>query len=35
VAAVVAAVLEAPDTVGKTFDLLAGDVPVVEAVAGV
>ncbi len=34
VAAVVAAVLEAPDTVGKTFDLLAGDVPVVEAVAG-
>lgn len=33
VAAVVAAALEEPATVGKTFDVLAGDTPVVDALA--
>jgi uncharacterized protein YbjT (DUF2867 family) len=32
VAAVLAAVLGAPNTIGRTFELLAGDVPVAEAV---
>jgi uncharacterized protein YbjT (DUF2867 family) len=32
VAAVIAAVLTAPNTIGKTFDLISGDVPVAEAV---
>ena len=35
VAQVLAAVLEADNTVGRTFDVLNGDVPVVEAVAAV
>jgi uncharacterized protein YbjT (DUF2867 family) len=35
VAAVVAAVLEAPGTAGKTFELMGGDTPVAEAVARV
>ncbi|HET7351793.1 MAG TPA: SDR family oxidoreductase [Marmoricola sp.] len=35
VAQVLAAVLEADNTVGQTFDLLNGDVPVVDAVAAV
>ena len=33
VAAVLAACLDAPNTVGRTFGLVAGDVPVAEAVA--
>jgi uncharacterized protein YbjT (DUF2867 family) len=33
VAAVLAAVLAAPDTIGKTVELVSGDVPVEEAVA--
>jgi uncharacterized protein YbjT (DUF2867 family) len=33
VAATLLAVLEAPNTIGKTFELLAGDTPVAEAVA--
>jgi uncharacterized protein YbjT (DUF2867 family) len=33
VAAVLAACLDAPNTVGKTFDLVSGDAPVDEAVA--
>ena len=32
VAAVIAAVLSAPNTIGKTLDLISGDVPVEEAV---
>jgi uncharacterized protein YbjT (DUF2867 family) len=32
VAAVLAAVLHAPNTIGKTFDLITGDVPIEEAV---
>jgi hypothetical protein len=32
VAAVLAEVLRAPNTVGSTFELFAGDVPVAEAV---
>ncbi len=32
VAAVLAAVLHAPNTIGKTLDLISGDVPVAEAV---
>ena len=35
VAAVLAAVLEAPNTVGATLDLVSGDVPVEEAVAAI
>jgi uncharacterized protein YbjT (DUF2867 family) len=35
VAQVLAAVLDADNTVGRTFDLLNGDVPVVDAVAAV
>ena len=35
VAAVLAAVLEAPNTVGKTVDLIDGDTPVAEAVRGI
>ncbi len=34
VAAVLAGCLDAPTTVGRTFDLLTGDVPVDEALAG-
>lgn len=34
VAAVLAGCLDAPTTVGRTFDVLAGDVPVDEALAG-
>ena len=33
VAAVLVAVLDAPNTVGRTFDLIGGDTPVQEAVA--
>lgn len=33
VAAVLAAVLESPNTIGKTFELLAGDTPVDDALA--
>ena len=33
VAATLAAVLEAPNTIGKTLDLLGGDTPIDEAVA--
>ena len=32
VAAVVVAVLETPDSVGKTFELVSGDTPIEEAV---
>ena len=35
VAAVLAAVLHAPNTIGKTLDLISGDVPVEEAVEAV
>jgi uncharacterized protein YbjT (DUF2867 family) len=35
VAAVLAAVLEARNTIGETFDLVSGDVPVVQAVSEV
>ena len=35
VAAVIAAVLAAPNTIGATLDLISGDVPVEEAVAAV
>jgi uncharacterized protein YbjT (DUF2867 family) len=35
VAAVIAAVLVAPNTIGKTFDLISGDVPVEEAVQAI
>jgi uncharacterized protein YbjT (DUF2867 family) len=35
VAAVLAATLAADNTIGKTFELLAGDTPIEEAVAGV
>ncbi len=35
VAAVIAAVLSAPNTIGKTLDLISGDVPVAEAVQAV
>lgn len=35
VAAVLAAVLEADNTIGKTFDVVSGEVPVVQAVAGI
>jgi uncharacterized protein YbjT (DUF2867 family) len=34
VAAVLAAVLEAGNTIGKAFDVVSGEVPVVQAVAG-
>lgn len=34
VAAVLVAVLDRPSTVGRTFDLIGGDTPVAEAVAG-
>ena len=33
VAAVLVAVLDAPGTIGKTFDLIGGDTPIAEAVA--
>jgi uncharacterized protein YbjT (DUF2867 family) len=35
VAAVVAAVLEAPNTIGKTVDLIGGDTPIAEAVRAI
>ena len=34
VAAVLAAGLEAPSTIGRTFDLLAGETPIEQAIAG-
>jgi uncharacterized protein YbjT (DUF2867 family) len=35
VAAVIAAVLDAPNTIGRTMDLIGGDTPVAEAVAAI
>ena len=35
VAAVIAAVLDSPNTIGKTVDLIGGDTPVVEAVQAI
>ena len=35
VAAVLAAVLEAPNTIGKTVDLIGGDMPIAEAVRAI
>ena len=35
VAAVLAAVLDAPGTIGRTFDLTSGETPVADAVAGI
>ena len=35
VAAVLAAVLDSPNTIGKTLDLIGGDTPVAEAVAAI
>ena len=35
VAAVLAAVLDSPNTIGRTFDLIGGDTPVAEAVAAI
>jgi uncharacterized protein YbjT (DUF2867 family) len=35
VAAVLAAVLDSPNTIGKTSDLISGDAPVAEAVAAI
>ena len=35
VAAVLAAVLDSPNTIGRTVDLIGGDTPVAEAVAGI
>jgi uncharacterized protein YbjT (DUF2867 family) len=35
VAAVLAAVLDSPNTIGKTVDLISGDTPVAEAVAAI
>jgi cytosine deaminase len=35
VAAVVAAVLDSPNTIGRTFELMGGDTPVAEAVAAI
>ena len=35
VAAVLAAVLDSPNTIGRTVDLIAGDTPVAAAVAGI
>jgi uncharacterized protein YbjT (DUF2867 family) len=35
VAAVLAAVLDSPRTIGRTFDLIAGDVPIAEAVEAI
>ena len=32
VAAVLAAVLDSPHTIGRTFDLIGGDTPIAEAV---
>jgi uncharacterized protein YbjT (DUF2867 family) len=35
VAAVIVAVLDSPNTIGKTFELIGGDTPVAEAVAAI
>jgi uncharacterized protein YbjT (DUF2867 family) len=35
VAAVLAAVLDSPTTIGRTFELMGGDTPVAEAVAAI
>ena len=34
VAAVLAAVLETPSSIGKTFELVSGDIPIDEAIRG-
>ena len=35
VAAVLAAVLDSPSTIGRTVDLISGDTPIAEAVEGI